>query len=90
MTYFIDFLAYYQQTHGAAMGSPISPLVANCFMEQFDKSTISTAPNHRHCGYDTWTTHSPYFTNMEAFTEHTNSIDPHITFTILHEHGRVH
>ena len=32
-TYFIYDGAYYQQTHGAAMGSPISPLVANCYME---------------------------------------------------------
>ena len=50
--------AGYQQSHGAAMGSPISPLVANCFLEQFDKSAICTAPHPHHCGYDTWTTHS--------------------------------
>ena len=33
-TYFIYDGTYYHQTHGAAMGSPISPLVANCYMEQ--------------------------------------------------------
>ena len=32
--YFIYNGAYYQQRHGAAMRSPISPLVANCYMEQ--------------------------------------------------------
>ena len=44
-TYFIYDGAYYQQTHGAAMGSPISPLVANCYMEQFEKIAISIAPH---------------------------------------------
>ena len=44
-TYLIYNEAYYQQTHGAAMGSPISPLVANCYMEQFEKVAISTAPH---------------------------------------------
>ena len=62
-TYFMYDGAYYQQTHGAAMGTPISPLVDNCYMEQFEKVAISTAPHPHHCGYDTWTTHSPYFTN---------------------------
>ena len=62
-TYFIYDGTYYQHTHGAAMGSPISPLVANCYMEQFEKVVISTAPHPHHCGYDTWTTHSPYSTN---------------------------
>jgi len=42
-TYFIYDEAYYQQSHGAAMGSPISPLVANYYMEQFEKIAISTA-----------------------------------------------
>ena len=43
-TYFIYDRAYYQQSHGAAMGPPISLLVANCYMEQFEKVAISTAP----------------------------------------------
>ena len=46
-TYFIYDGAYYQQTHGAAMGSPISPLVDNCYMEQFEKTAISRAPHPR-------------------------------------------
>ena len=89
-TYFIYDGTYYQQTHGAAMGPPISPLVANCYMEQFEKVAISTAPHPHHCGYDTWTTHSPYFTNTtwEEFTEHINSIDQHIKFTIEPEKDR--
>ena len=44
-TYFIYDVTYYQQTHGAAMGSPICSLVANCNMEQFEKTAISTPPH---------------------------------------------
>ena len=62
-TYFIYDGTYYQQTHGATMGSPISPLVANCYLEQFEKVAISTAPHPHHCGYNTWMTHLPYSTN---------------------------
>ena len=32
-TYFLLQSKYYEQMHGVAMGSPISPFVANLFME---------------------------------------------------------
>ena len=35
---------YYQQMEGAAMGSPLSPIMANIFMEQFEKEALETAP----------------------------------------------
>ena len=79
-TYFIYDGTCYQQTHGAAMGSPISPLVANCYMEQFEKVAISTAPHPpppplslwlRYVD-DTFTVLHEY--DMEEFTEHINSI----------------
>ena len=41
-TYFSFQGRYYEQTEGAAMGSPISPLFANLFMEEFEKQAIST------------------------------------------------
>ena len=44
-TYFIYDGAYYQQTHYAAIRSPNTPFVANCYMEQFEKVAISTAPH---------------------------------------------
>ena len=37
-TYFSFQGRYYEQTEGAAMGSPISSLVANLFMEEFEKT----------------------------------------------------
>ena len=65
------------------MGSSISPIVANLFMEDFEQKAISTAP------------HPPYFckryvddtftilesSHRRAFLDHINSIDQHIQFT---------
>ena len=36
---------YYEQVQGAPMGSPISPLVANLFMEDFKARALSISPN---------------------------------------------
>ena len=74
-TYFIYDRTYYQQTHGAAMGSPISPLVANCYMEQFEKVAISTAPHPPSVWLryvdDTFTVLHEY--DVEEFTERINT-----------------
>ena len=43
---------YYQQMEGEAMGSPLSPIVANIFMEQFEKEALETAPHPQVCGKD--------------------------------------
>ena len=44
-TYFVFQGRYYEHLEGAAMGSPISPIVTYIFMENFEK-TLSTAANH--------------------------------------------
>ena len=44
-TYFQYKGRYYEQTEGAAMGSPISPIVANLFMEDFEVHAIMTSPS---------------------------------------------
>ena len=33
---------YYQQEDGAAMGSPVSPVVANVYMEMFEDLALKT------------------------------------------------
>ena len=43
-TYFLFQGMYYEQVHGAAIGSPISPLIANLFMEEFEVKALSTVP----------------------------------------------
>ena len=42
-TYFVFQDTFYEQTKGAAMGSPISPIIANIFMEAFEQRAITTA-----------------------------------------------
>ena len=82
-TYFTYQGQHFEQLEGAAMGSPISPIVANLFMENFEEKAISTAP------------HPPYFwkryvddtftilesSHRRALLDHINSIDQHIQFT---------
>ena len=43
-TYFTFQGEFYKQKKGAAMGSPISPVVANLYMEQFESRALDTAP----------------------------------------------
>ena len=43
-TYFTLQNELYKQKQGAAMGSPISPRVANLYMEHFESSALHTAP----------------------------------------------
>ena len=38
---------YYEQLKGAAVGSPINPIVANQFMEDFEIKVHSTEANHQ-------------------------------------------
>ena len=43
-TYFLFQGKYNEQVHGVAMGSPISPLIANMFIEEIEVKAISSAP----------------------------------------------
>jgi hypothetical protein len=42
-TYFCFDGQFYEQTDGVAMGSPLSPVIANFFMEDFEKKAIEQA-----------------------------------------------
>ena len=42
-TYFLFQGEYYLQIHGAAMGSPVSPIVCNLYMEYFEQRALATA-----------------------------------------------
>ena len=82
-TYFSFQGRYYEQTEGAAMGSPINPLVANLFMEEFEKQAISTSTTPpilwKKFVDDTFTIIKQ--NNKDSFLEHFNSINPKIQFT---------
>jgi retron-type reverse transcriptase len=42
-TYFCYNGQYYEQTDGVTMGSPFSPVIANFYMEKFEKRAIEQA-----------------------------------------------
>ena len=65
------------------MGFPLSPIVANLYMEQFENQAINTAPHPPFSGEDLWMIP---FTILQSskkaeFHKHLNSIDKHIQFT---------
>ena len=82
-TYFTYQNDFYKQKQGAAMGSPISPIVANLYMEHFESRALDTAPTPPAMWYryvdDTMTKIHEYA--VRSFSEHLNSIDQHIQFT---------
>ena len=43
-TYFTFQEKFYEQVEGAAMGSPLSPIAANLYMEDFEMRALNTAP----------------------------------------------
>ena len=65
------------------MGSPISPIVANLCMENFENKAISTAEHPpriwKRYMDDTFVVIDA--TKKQSFLEHTNNVDPHIHFT---------
>ena len=83
-TYFLFQGKYYEQVQGPAMGSPISPFIANLFMEEFEVKAVSSCP----CPPSLWLR---YVDDTFAITraehsqpllQHINSQDPHIQFTV--------
>ena len=43
-TYFHFGGVFYEQVAGAAMGSPLSPVIANIYMQDFESRVLGTAP----------------------------------------------
>ena len=88
-TYFVVDNTYYQQTHGAAMGSPVSPIVCNIYMEDFEDIALSTVTNPpslwlRYVDDVIAVTHE-YF--LDELYTHINSIDHNIQFTMEPENN---
>ena len=55
-TYFLFQGKYYEQVQGAAMGSPISPLIANIFMEEFEVKALQSFSHPLPFGLGLWMT----------------------------------
>ena len=66
------------------MGSPLSPIIVNLYMEAFEKKAISTSPNPpslwRRFVDDTFVIIKK--TQKDSFIRHINSIDEKIQFTM--------
>ena len=82
-TYFTYRGKFYEQVEGAAMSSPISPIVANLYMESFEVRALQSSPNPP----SVWKRFvDDTFINMkkahkEEFLTHLNSVDNNIQFT---------
>ena len=83
-TYFLFQGKYYEQVQGAAMGSPISPLIANIFMEEFDARAFTSFPHAPSLWLrfvdDTFVINKAE--HSQDLLQHINSQDPHIQFTV--------
>ena len=74
---------FFEQVEGAAMGSLVSPIVANLYMEYSEEKALSTAPTPRFwCRFvdDTFVIHKEV--NKQDFLQHINRVDPAIKFTV--------
>ena len=82
-TYFTYRGNFYEQVEGAAMGSPISPIVANLYMESFEVKALQSLPNSpsvwKRFVDDTFVIMKK--AHKEEFLTHLNSVDSNIQFT---------
>ena len=82
----------YKQIHGCAMGSPVSPIIANLCMEEIEELAInkSSTPPRKWKRFVDDVFSIIKKNTVTTFHNLLNSIDPHISFTIEQEHeGRL-
>ncbi len=83
-TYFTFRGDIYIQQFGAAMGSPVSPIVANLYMENFETEALNTAP-HPPSEWDRYVDDTFVIQLrqwVDELTDHINDVNEHINFTI--------
>ena len=82
-TFFTFQGKFYEQVKGAATGYPLSPVIANLFMEDFETKALSSSPNPFSIWLkfvsDTFVVHKTEHT--QQFLTHLNSLDPNIQLT---------
>ena len=88
-TYFQYNGSIYEQREGAAMGSPVSAVIANLYMESFEEQAIATSPYKprvwKRYVDDTFTVLDRE--SVESFLQHLNNQQPSIRFTMETESG---
>ena len=74
---------FYEQVEGEAMGCPVSPIVADVYMDHFEKKVCSTTFTPRlWIRYVDDTFVIQLEGKMQTFLEHTNKVYPAIKFTV--------
>ena len=88
-TYFMYDEKFYIQREDATMGSPVSPIIANLFMENFEEKAISSfhTPPRYWGRYVDDTMVIIDRSQVDNFTKHLNSVHNSIKFTIEHENN---
>ena len=83
-TYFVYQGKYYEQKEGAAMGSPVSAVMANLYMEFFEELALTSSPVTpvlwKRYVDDTFCVMKR--DEVDVFFQHLNSIRPSIQFTV--------
>ncbi|XP_063955553.1 uncharacterized protein LOC135154175 [Lytechinus pictus] len=90
-TYFLYRGSFYEQTEGAAMGSPVSAVVANLYMEGFEQNALPKCPST--CHPRVWKRYvDDTFiivnrSETDSLLSYMNSQQPSIQFTLETEQG---
>ena len=88
-TYFSFRNNSYRQKFGAAMGSPVSAIIANMFMEWLEKEAIASAPMD--CRPKIWRRYVDDVLEViksgttQKLTDHLNTVDPTGSIKFTHE-----
>ena len=85
-TFFTFRKDFYEQVEGIAMGSPLSPIVANIYMEMFEKRALELSPLKpkrwkRHVD-DTDVIWPHRKNTLDQFLQHLNNLNNNIKFTM--------
>jgi len=76
----------YEKTEGTTMGSLLSPVVANIFMEHLESLSLNSFHLKTKCWYrfvdDMFVVWSHGIAALNSFLDHLNNISPHIQFTM--------
>jgi hypothetical protein len=90
-TYFCFDGQFYKQTHGAAKGSPLSLVIANFFMEDFEKKATEQVAHKSVCWFryadDTFVIWPHCQEKLAEFLNHLNGLHNKIQLTMEKEGG---